>query len=271
MKLIDCFMYFDDDLVLDIRLNTLNDYVDQFIIAEATLDHAGNPKKLNFDIKKFLKFKNKINYLVIEDLPRNVGNFKKDWHSAHVRDQFQRNALERGYKNFNDDDLIMISDVDEIPNPKKISEFKIKNKYACFIQKNFQAKINSLNITEENWSGTKICQKKFLKTPQWLRNIKLKKRSVWNFFKDKEPQIILNGGWHFSFLKEKELIQKKIKSFAHQEFNQSDLTNLKNIEKRVNSGTDIFERPYHYKKVDLDDKFPDYILENKSKFKDWIL
>ena len=264
-------MYFDDDLVLDIRLNTLHKYVDYFVIAEATLDHAGNEKKLNFDINKFSKFKNKINYLIIDDLPKNVGTFKKNWHPAHLRDQFQRNSLERGYKNFSENDLIMISDVDEIPNPKKISEFKIANKYACFIQKNFQAKINNLNVSEQNWPGTKICQKKYLRSPQWLRNIKLKKRKFWNFFKDKEPQIIQNGGWHFSFLKKNEFIQKKIRSFAHQEFNQPNLTDLKNIQKRINSGTDIFNRPYKYKKIELNKEFPEYILENKSKFNEWII
>ena len=271
MKLVDSFMYFDDDLVLDIRLNTLDKYVDQFVIAEATLDHAGNEKKLNFDIKKFLKFKDKINYLIIEDLPKNVETFRKNWHPAHARDQFQRNSLERGYKNFDDNDIIMISDIDEIPNPEKIYEFNTKNKYACFIQKNFQAKINRLNITVENWPGTKICQKKFLKSPQWLRNMKTKKRKIWNFFRDKEPQIILDGGWHFSYLKNDQLIQKKIKSFAHQEFNQDKLTNLKNIKKRVELGVDIFERPYQYKKIELNDQFPKYILENKAKFKDWII
>ena len=77
-------MYFDDELVLDIRLHTLNKHVDRFIIAEATLDHAGNEKKLNFDIKKFIKFKDKIDYLIIEDLPRKVNTFKKDWHPAHI-------------------------------------------------------------------------------------------------------------------------------------------------------------------------------------------
>ncbi len=271
MKLVDCFMYFDDDLVLDIRLNTLDKYVDQFVIAEATLDHAGNEKKLNFDIKKFKKFKDKINYLVIKDLPKKTNSFKKNWHPAHIRDQFQRNSLERGYKNFNDDDLIMISDVDEIPNPKKIREFRIKNKYGCFIQKNFQAKLNNLNITEENWPGTKICQKKFLKSPQWLRNLKTKKRKIWQFYKDRGPQIILNGGWHFSFLKKSEKIQKKIKSFAHQEFNQIHLTELENIKKRIIFRTDILERPYKYKIINLDKKFPKYILENRSKFKDWIV
>ena len=264
-------MYFDDNLVLDIRLNTLNKYVDKFVIAEATLDHAGNSKKLNFDIKNFVKFKDKINYIVVEDIPKNVENFKKNWHPAHMRDQFQRNALERGYKNFNEEDLIMISDVDEIPNPSKISEFQIQNKYACFIQKNFQAKINRLNITEEKWPGTKICQKKYLRSPQWLRNIKTKKKKIWQFYKEKEPQIILDGGWHFSFLKDYNLIQKKIKSFAHQEFNKENFTDVRQIEERINSGNDIFERNYKYKKIDLDDQFPEYILKNKLKFKEWIL
>jgi beta-1,4-mannosyl-glycoprotein beta-1,4-N-acetylglucosaminyltransferase len=264
-------MYFDDNLVLDIRLNTLGKHVNNFVIAEATLDHAGNKKKLNFDIKNFIKFKDKINYIVVEDVPKNVGAIKKNWHPAHARDQFQRNALERGYRNFDDDDLIMISDIDEIPNPKKIAEFKIQNKYACFIQKNFQAKINRLNVTIDKWSGTKICQKKFLKSPQWLRNLKNKKKKFWQFYKDKEPQIILDGGWHFSFLKDYNLIQKKIRSFAHQEFNKANLTDIELIEQRINSGIDIFERKYKYKKIELDEQFPDYILKNKLKFKDWLL
>jgi len=264
-------MYFDDDLVLDIRLNTLNKYVHKFIIAEATLDHSGNEKELNFDIKKFARFKDKINYLVIKDLPKKIFSFKKNWHINHARDQFQRNALERGYKNFHDEDLIMISDIDEIPNPEKISEFDVKNKYACFIQKNFQAKINQLNITEEKWIGTKICQKKYLKSPQWLRNIKIKKRRFWQFYKDKEPQIIFDGGWHFSFLKKYNSIQRKIKSFAHQEFNKESFTNITQIKKRIKSGTDIFERHYKYKKIELDEQFPEYIFKNQIKFKDWIL
>ena len=144
-------MYFDEDLVLDIRLNTLNNYVDKFVIAEATLDHSGKQKKLNFNIDNFSKFKAKINYIIIDDLPVDVSNYKKNWDPSHIRDQFQRNALTRGYNNYNDQDLIMISDIDEIPDPKKINEFKLENKYACFIQKNFQSKINQLNILEDDF------------------------------------------------------------------------------------------------------------------------
>ena len=264
-------MYFDEDLVLDIRLNTLNNYVDKFVIAEATLDHSGKQKKLNFNIDNFSKFKAKINYIVIDDLPVYVSNYKKNWDPSHIRDQFQRNALTRGYNNYNDQDLIMISDIDEIPDPKKINEFKLENKYACFIQKNFQSKINQLNISNPNWSGTKICQKKYLKSPQWLRNLKTKKRNWWSIFKDKQPQIILNGGWHFSFLKKPELIQKKIKSYAHQEFNKDEFTNINKIKERIKLNKDIFNRDYSYEKIKIDNSFPEYISNNKDKFKDWIL
>jgi len=271
MKLIDCFMYFDEDLVLDIRLNTLNDSVDKFVIAESTMDHAGNKKRLNFDIKEFSKFKNKIEYLVIEDLPKEVRDFKKDWKSAHLRDQFQRNSLQKGYKECEDEDLIMISDIDEIPDPRKIPEFNKKNDYACFIQKNFQSKINLMNVTEKYWSGTKICKKKILKSPQWLRNIKTKRRPFWKFYKPKEPQLIFDGGWHFSYLKKPENISKKIRSFAHQEFNQEKFTNIKNIRKRIENYSDIFGRNYKYKKIEINEDFPKYILENKSKFNEWIV
>ena len=160
MKLYDCFMYFDEDLVLDLRLNILNNYVDKFVLAEATKDHTGKDKKLNFDFNNFPKFKNKIEYIIVDDLPVNVSSFKKNWQVHHIRDQHQRNALSRGYNSLADEDLIMISDIDEIPDPKKINNFELKNKYGCFMQKNFQSKINLLNISDKYWMGTKIIQKK---------------------------------------------------------------------------------------------------------------
>jgi beta-1,4-mannosyl-glycoprotein beta-1,4-N-acetylglucosaminyltransferase len=271
MKLVDCFMYFDEDLILDIRLNTLNEYVDKFVISEATRDHAGNDKKLNFDIKKFSKFKNKIIYIVEENLPKSVPKFKKNWSSNHHRDNLQRNSLEKGYCHFHDEDLIMISDTDEIPNPKTISSFNKKNTYGCFIQKNLSIKLNLLNTTNSLWPGTKICVKKFLKSPQWLRNIKTKDYPFWKFYKPKTPQLINDGGWHFSFLKKPKDIAKKIKSYAHQELNKEEFTDINLINNRVELGRDIFDRDFNYKKIELNSDFPKYILENKLKFKDWIL
>ena len=261
-------MYFDEDLVLDIRLNTLYKEVDKFIIAEATRNHAGQEKKLNFRIENFSKFKDKINYLIIDDLPINVTSPKKGWHENHMRDQFQRNALERGYNEFNDEDLVMISEIDEIPNPEKIKEFNIKNKYACFLQKNYQSKINLLNITEGDWVGTKICQKKYLKSPQWLRDMKTKKKSFWKIFSNK-LQLINNGGWHFSFLKEPSSIRNKILSYSHQEYNREEFTDVDLIKNKIIKGEDLFSRNIKYKKMKIDETFPKYITENKEKFKKW--
>ncbi len=271
MKLYDCCMYFDEDLMLDLRLNTLNKYVDKFIIAEATRDHSGKEKKLNFDFKNFSRFKDKIKYLIIDDLPINVESKKKNWTPNHWRDQYQRNALSRGFKDCEDEDLIMISDVDEIPNLKKLPEFKIQNKYACFMQKNFQSKLNLLNITDKYWMGTKVCQKKYLKSPQWLREIKTKKRPFWKFYKPKEPQLIYDGGWHFSFLKKPEDIAKKIKAYSHQEFYKSDFIDEKKIALRIENNQDLFDRNINYAKIEIDKTFPEYIYNNKQMFKDWII
>ena len=264
-------MYFDEDLILDLRLNVLNKYVDKFVIAEATKDHTGKDKKLNFNINNFSKFKDKITYIVVDDLPMNIKHYKKNWPVHHLRDQHQRNSLYKGYKNCDDNDLIMISDIDEIPDPNKIKDFKITNKYACFIQKNFQSKINLLNISEKYWMGTKIIQKKYLKSPQWLRNIKTSKPKFWKFYKPRQPQLIYEGGWHFSFLKEPERISKKIKSYSHSEYNKPEFTDEKKIKERIRNRIDIFDRDFKYKKVDLDNTFPKYILENLSKYKNWII
>ena len=111
---------------------------------------------------------------------------------------------------FEPTDWVIISDIDEIPDPKKIKEFNTKYKYACFLQKNFQSKINLMNITDGYWPGSKICEKKNLKSPQWLRDIKIKKKPFWKIFSDKQPQLIENGGWHFSFLKDPQSIRKKL-------------------------------------------------------------
>ena len=165
----------------------------------------------------------------------------------------------------------MISDIDEIPNPKKISEFNVKNKYACFLQKNFQSKLNLQNFTDKYWMGTKICQKKFLKSPQWLRNIKTKKRPFWKFYRPRPPQLIYDGGWHFSFLKKPKEISQKIKVFAHQEFKKNVFFDEKKIAERIKNQKDLFDRNIKYEKVEINEEFPKYILENKLKFNEWII
>tara|TARA_B100001093_G_scaffold481783_1_gene512826 strand:- start:4180 stop:4980 length:801 start_codon:yes stop_codon:yes gene_type:complete len=263
-------MYFDEDLMLEIRLNTLFEHVDRFVICEATLDHAGNKKQLNFKIENFSKYKKKIDYIVVNDLPKVVQKFKKNWHTAHFRDQFQRNALSRGLKNFDEDDLVMISDLDEIPNPKSIQEFNKENKYGCFVQKNFLYKLNLLNKSQPHWIGTRICKKKDLKSPQWLREIKTKKLPFYKFYKPKFDKFIIDGGWHFSSVKSPEGINKKLNSYAEQQWNSNKFKNIETIRDKINQKKDLFNRDYDYQTLKIDDSFPEYIKNNQEKLKEYI-
>jgi len=164
-----------------------------------------------------------------------------------------------------------LSDVDEIPDLTKLNIFKTSNKYAVFSQKMFGFKLNLLNETENNWHGSKMCKKKYLKSPQWLRNLKFKKYPFWRVDKPRKLQIIENGGWHFAFLQTPENISKKIKSFSHGEYNKSNFTDENTIEEKIKMQKDIFDRGFSYKKVEIDHSFPKYIIANKEKFKKWII
>ena len=117
---------------------------------------------------------------------------------------------------------------------------------------------------------TRICIKKFLKSPQWLRNLKFKKYPFWRIDKRKNLQIIDEGGWHFAYLQDVKNISQKIKSFAHGEFNQEEIVNEKNIELRINRGEDVLGRGYKIKKIEIDSSYPEYIINNKDKLKNWI-
>ncbi len=267
MAIYDCFQFFDEEHILDIRFNILDKFVNFFVIVESTTNHQGVEKKLNFDIKKFKKFNNKIIYIVVDDTPKLI----KKPHSGgeSLVEQHQRNSLIKGLKNCNDNDLIILSDVDEIPDLRKLSKFN--KKYAVFSQKMFNYKINLLNETENNWHGSKVCLKKNLKSPQWLRNLKFKKYPFWRIDKPSNIQIIKDGGWHFSYLQDSDSISRKIQSFAHGEFNKEDFIDKKNIEEKISMGKDIFDRGTVYKKVEIDDSFPQYIIDNKEKLKKWII
>ena len=261
MKIFDCFLYNGENLILDLRLNTLSKYIEKFIIIESRYDHQGNKKKLNFKLDKFKKFESKIIYLIIENFPEKLSNWE--------RENFQRNYIINGLSSAGVDDYIIISDVDEIPDLTKINSLG-NFKFSVFEQKMYYYKINLLNKTNPFWYGSRVCKKKYLKSPQWLRSQKIKKYPFWKFNKIKW-NIIKNGGWHFSFLMSPEEIKKKLASFAHSEYNNEKYTNLKKIEDSIKNKMDLFDRPILYQKNIFDKTFPDYVVNNKEKFKDWIL
>ena len=251
MAIFDCFQYFNEEHIVDLRLNVLDQYVDNFVIVESTVNHQGQPK---------------INYIIVDDTPENIKRPHVGGES--LVEQHQRNSIMRGLEKCSDNDLIILSDVDEIPDLSKLNVFK--KKFAVFEQKMFMYKLNLLNTNENNWHGSKLCLKKNFKSPQWLRNLKFKKYPFWRFDKVRSLQIIKNGGWHFAYLQSPKNISKKIKSFAHGEFNKGKIAEEDSIQMKIDKGEDIFERGYKIKKIQLDSSFPKYIINNKHKLKEWI-
>jgi len=124
MAIYDCFQFFNEEHILDLRLNILNEFVDFFVIVESTTDHQGDSKKLNFDLKKFKKFNKKIFYIVVDDTAEAIKRPHVGGES--LVEQHQRNSLTKELKNCHDDDLIILSDVDEIPNLNKLNTFEKK-------------------------------------------------------------------------------------------------------------------------------------------------
>ena len=270
MKIYDCFSYWDEDLLLDLRFNILNDYVDYFVIVEGNKTWQNNPKKLRFKKDNFSKYKKKIIYIPVEDMP--------DGDNPYKRENHQRNAISKGLIDAEDDDVILISDLDEIPNPINIKFFDKKMKYAVFKQMHFYYKINLQSQINPYWYGTRICIKKYLKSPQWLRDLKFKKRPFWRLDKMRLNNIIENGGWHFCNLKEPDELLYKYKNLCEtndpynfKEKIDEKYLDIQEIRKRVNSGLDIIGRKENYKPINLDSKFPEYILNNKKKLEKWII
>jgi len=268
MKIFDCFSYLDEDLLLELRLNILNEYVDYFVIVEGNKTWQNNSKKLRFDINKFDKFKKKIIYIPITDMP--------DGDNPWARENFQRNCISKGLVNADEDDLIIISDLDEIPNMEQIGKFNPNMRYAVFKQKHFYYKINLQSQKNPFWYGSKICVKKYLKSPQWLRNLKFKKRPFWRIDKHRLNNILESGGWHFCNLKSAEELLYKYKNLCetndpHVFKEKIEEKNINKTEKKIILGKDIIGREDNYEKIEIDNSFPKYILNNIKQYKNWIV
>ena len=256
MKIFDCFMYFDENLLLDLRLNILDKYVDYFVIVESNFNHKGERKKLNFNINDYKNFENKIIYLIYDKISDseekilanddyNSKNIKYIFNAIH-RENGQRNFLINGLDKASDDDVILISDLDEIPNLHNLDFKNIKEKLIFFNQEMFYYKFN-LKLPNLNWVGTRSCKKKNLKSPQWLRNIKSKKYPFYRLdllFSDNkysDIKFINNGGWHFTNIKTAEQIKYKFESYLHhREFDIKPLS-VSEIEQLIKNRTAIYD------------------------------
>jgi len=290
-------MYFDEETVLELRLNILSKYIDYFVIVESSFTHKGDKRDLKFNHQKFKKFKDKLIYITYDEEPTEIAENKvnegdddglKSWKyitNANYRENGQRNHIFKGLDLAKDDDMILISDVDEIPNLENLELSKIREKIILFKQDMFYYKFN-LKLPNLDWTGTKGCKKKFLKSPQWLRNIKDRKYPFYRldtFFSDTkyiDIKIISNGGWHFSNLKTASEIELKLKSYLHhREFDENPLS-VEEINSLIKSKQAIYDLRVDKRVNKIGDgsklekypteKLPKFLQDNLNNYKEWI-
>jgi beta-1,4-mannosyl-glycoprotein beta-1,4-N-acetylglucosaminyltransferase len=288
-------MFFDEEMLLNLRLNALNRYVDKFIIVESRYTHSGDRKKLIFDINKYSEFKRKINYIVLDDDPAGIEDIKptdnenqkniKHIMNALKRENYQRDKIQDGLNEASPDDWIIISDLDEIPNLNGIDFNKVNKKIIFFKQRVFYYKLN-LELKNLHWIGSKAAKKKDLISPQWLRNIKDRIYPKWRidiFFSKKKYNDIFyirDGGWHFSYIKKPEDIEKKLKSYLHHREYDLEPLGIEKIRDFVNNKSVIYDHRVdqtEYKfsgsqkleKTDLE-YLPLYIKNNINLYKEWL-
>lgn len=271
---IDCIPFFNELDILKLRLHILDPLVDRFVIEEATHTFSGLPKDLCFEKNRemFEEFLPKITYLVVDNSPKEI--------STHERDKFQKNALAKALTDASDEDVLILSDVDEIPNPAVLQELVKRfdpDKIYHLAQRNFYCYLNMeevsgnlLSITGEfpgverrMWLGTKVFAKKNI--PE-SGIIDLREISP----EDPRSVRIADGGWHFGYMgscHETDVSRRvgtKVVAAAHQEYNTEDV--LAEVKDRLILGEDIFGRNAVFQWAVVDESYPQYLLEHKSEY-----
>lgn len=259
----DCCVIHDEIELLEIRFNILNDVVDKFVLVEGNKNFMGKSKALNFPVFKdrFKPWESKIIYIAVDEFP--------EYESTWQYENWQRNGINLGLKECIEDDIIIISDVDEIPNPEVLKNLSLDNldTEMVFAQMFSNYFLNYIDISENAWYGSVIVPFKDFISAQEHRNLAIKFRQ-----KPDEKFVIKNGGWHFSFLGGIDAIRHKLKTYAHQEYNIDQYENDEVLFDAIKKGESIFHKKnFRFKSVTIDDSFPEYIVKNIDLFKNYIL
>ena len=293
MKIYDCTTFYSEKMMLDLRFNILNNNVHKFIVVESCFSHSGEKKNYNFNIDDYPKFKDKIIYLKITEEPDDLYKDKNEVKNSSYKRLNSIKRIEQSYDHMmkgiidaEDDDLIIISDNDEIPNLDS-KKFKESNKnFIIFKQLLFYYKFNLFHELMP-WFGSKACKKKCLKSFSDLRNLKNKKYPFWRFdsyfsnIKETSLEIIPDGGWHFTNIKTAEDLYIKMKNFGHHdEFDESKLT-VDDLRKKIDDGVVFYDHfadktsqnkwnnEYRLKKIE-NHILPKYLIENLNNYKEWF-
>ena len=291
MKIYDCTTFYSEHMMLDARFHILDKHVEKFIVTEATYSHSGKKKELNFNIDNFPKFKDKIIYLVIDKEPNNLIEDVNVTDSIKRLNSIKRIELSYDYmqnaiENIAEDDLVILSDNDEIPNLNSKQFQSCTRNVILFKQLFFYYKFN-LHYDLMPWFGSKACKKKSLKSFSWLNNLKAKKYPFWRidtyFSKNKlnNLEIIEDGGWHFTNLKSPEDLFEKFKNFGHHDEFENSGISVEMLKNYIDQGIVFYnhfldqknpnkwKNNYSLKKID-DQLLPKYLIENKLKYKEWF-
>lgn len=260
MKIIDCFIFYNELDLLTYRLNLLNNIVDYFIIVESTHTFIGKEKKLYFNENKHLfeNFTNKIIHIIVDDFPYKYPYVNIANNDVWNNEFFQRNAISRGInyiKNLTDSDVIIIADLDEIPDPYTLDKIK---------QEIITVDINILEMDFYYYNLNSRMNHKF----ELCKIISYKKykelNANCNNIRNMNCSKILNGGWHLSYFGNKYFIQNKIQNFSHQELNLDEYTDLEKIEKRIQNSIDLYNRGNYIEKIKIEDNT--YLPIDYSKY-----
>ena len=283
----DCFQFFNELDILKLRLHIMNPVVDRFVISEATETFSGNPKPLYYEENKemFAEFADKIIHVVVDDTPPGY---------THDRDTFQKNAVGRGLKDCTDEDIIIFSDLDEIPNPEKIKEILQnfdRTKIYHFAQRLFYCYLNMEEVSgnllsyagefpeaerskdgipgRKKWIGSKMCSYSLLKEQKLqLGELRFPERKACGI-------RVEDGGWHFGYIgghgekDVKKRVAERVRSAAHQEYNKAEV--LSDVADKIKDGKDIFGRNASFVQVEIDETFPEYLRENQEEYSFLIL
>lgn len=263
-KIIDCFSFYNEIDLLTYRLNILNNYVDYFILIESTHTYIGKEKILFFNENKslFEDFNNKIIHVIVNDFPHKFPNINISNQEQWINEKYQRNCIVHGINQLKleDSDIIMISDLDEIPNPDILSILKnndIQLTIASFEMDFYYYNLNSKLVNK--WYYSKIISYKTYKE----LNISFDNIRFY------QCNSIKNGGWHLSYFGDSKFIKNKIEMFSHQEYNNINYTDEEKIEERIKNSNDLFDRPYEkINKISIKDNnnLPPLYQEYLSKF-----
>lgn len=278
----DTFLFFNELELLELRLHELTGVVDRFVVVEATRTFTGKPKPLHFqeNAQLFRTFNDQIIHVVVDDLPASTNPWDLE--------DFQRDCLARGLRGCQPDDLVLVSDADEIPraaalrSAASVCRFRpgavtglwhrlFKQRPVVRLLRNLFKKWHPWVMTFEQgyhayflncvrqgppWLGTRMTHYRDLSTPNDLRRWK--------------GRLVADGGWHFTYMGGLERIQAKLDSFSHQEFNRPEYTDAARLSEALRLGRNILDPNMKLRFEAIDAAYPDYLRKHPERFAKWI-